>query len=834
MSYHGEFIHKNLHRLRQPEPFLPFNNPTFGNPCFEEADYHVLIARLSPFRDVDRSLPHLLLFHEVRQALPRGYIDLAFFPTAGQRKVFEQEGIPFLLGTQSLRSADAFDLILVSNAYTLELINLPYLLLHSGIPLFASARGPEWPIILLGGSNALASQAIIREDGDCLADGIFFGEGEGAVGRLVRLLCDDGGRDKRASLQRTAAHVPGLWVAGSLHESAKAVCQPLGLTLPSAYPILNTPEAHTAHLQISHGCPAFCSFCFEGYDRKPYREIDLSSLLTAANEIKQAQGIEELSVYSFSFNTHTDILRLVLALNRIFDRVSLKSQRADILQRTPTLLEAEVAAGKHDFTLGIEGISEHQRAFLHKSLPTSELKPLIERMLRQSIRRLKLFYILTGHETESDIAEFREFARWLKKARRTQAKRPRIIFSVGLLIRMPFTPLRHDQLMLDQAEWKSIVGLVKSACETNGFEFRMAYDWPTYCTTQVLALGGYWLVEPLVALAKDGHLFDGSLSPGYWTALRSWMGKTQMWSHAFLGEKSPEYDFPLSFVQQGISPTFLYDQYQEAQAGADSGYCLGSPSQEGRCLGCDACADGEQRRAITHHKIHQPERSEYLSQLSVVMKRKRELRPGYARVRLAPWLAGLQPAFLNAFVFRELLARWPEMVDNLFSVRESLFSIKPNDRRFPNVSGETVFGLKARDAQSLWRALADKASLTEERCTILGPAEGFVPGKFSRLHLNLSLPADFFPSPRARLEEYLRSAYLPYSLRREGDGYRFDLPKKALKKRLVYQGYIEERESGFTASLDVGARFDLSVLIAPIGPPGLARQIRARVSAVEW
>ena len=46
----------------------------------------------------------------------------------------------------------------------------------------------------------------------------------------------------------------------------------------------------------------------------------------------------------------------------------------------------------------------------------------------------------------------------------------------------------------------------------------------------------------------------------------------------------------------------------------------------------------------------------------------------------------------------------------------------------------------------------------------------------------MHLPGDFFPKPRARLEQYLRAAYLPYSLRREGDGYRFDLPKKALKE----------------------------------------------------
>jgi hypothetical protein len=43
---------------------------------------------------------------------------------------------------------------------------------------------------------------------------------------------------------------------------------------------------------------------------------------------------------------------------------------------------------------------------------------------------------------------------------------------------------------------------------------------------------------------------------------------------------------------------------------------------------------------------------------------------------------------------------------------------------------------------------------------------------FTQLHLDVHLSADFFPEPRARLEEYLRGAYLRYSLRREGGCYR--------------------------------------------------------------
>ena len=174
--------------LKQVEAFLPFANPTFNNPDFQNGAYRVLIVRLSPFRDVDRSIPHLFLFQEVRRALPRAFIDMAFLPSPVERTSFEQEDIPYLIGVQSLRSADEFDLVLISNAYTLELINLPYLLMRSGFPLFSSQRGPEWPIVLLGGSNSMAAQSIISKDGDSMVDGIFFGEGEGLVGNLVRFL----------------------------------------------------------------------------------------------------------------------------------------------------------------------------------------------------------------------------------------------------------------------------------------------------------------------------------------------------------------------------------------------------------------------------------------------------------------------------------------------------------------------------------------------------------------------------------------------------------------------------------------------------------------------
>jgi len=849
--------------------FLPFANPTFNNPDFHDASYRVLIVRLSPFRDVDRSLSHLFLFHEVRRALPGAFVDLAFFPSARERALCEQEGISTLAGIQSLRPVGEFDLVLISNAYTLELINLPYLLIHFGVPLFSSQRGPEWPILILGGSNAMATQAIIREDGDSLVDGIFFGEGEGLVGKLVRFLQENGREtrffpknlvsSKRELLAQAAQQTPGLWTAGSLHTTTKAVLHtPETRFLPLEYPILNSPEVHTANLQINYGCPAFCSFCFEGYDRKPYRELSLSDILSATRQIKRAQGVEELNLYSFNFNTHQDILEMLLELHTLFDRVGFKSQRLDVLQHAGYLLEAEVAADKRNFTLGIEGISERLRAWLHKSLSTEDIRALLNRLFALKIRRVKLFYILTGYETGADIEEFRRFLKWLKQVRRrSQNRRVRVIFSFGLLIRMPFTPLRYDRLFLDEQAWRPLIGQVKSACETNGFEFRLAFDWSTYCLTQVLALGGYWLVDSVVALAQKGYCFDTTLPPAYWDEFKGRMEGAGYWNETFLGEKGAGYPFALEFVESNVSDEFLYRQYRppsvpptrgegrshsvpptrgEIRAGTDSGYCLGGIEQPGHCLGCGACLDEGQRRAITHHQIHLPERGPYLAQLREVMARKRRLQPVYFLLRLDPQLVGALPEFLNAFVFKELLTGHPDLVDNLLAVRESLFTLRSNERRFPPMSGETVFALKAWDSEALETRFFPKNLVSGFE--ILGPAEGFTPGVFTRLHLDVHLPGDFFPEPRARLEQYLRGAYLRYSLRREGNRYRFELPRKALKRKILFDGFFEtyegKGEKGLFGSLDVGPKFDLMAFLQTFGGRNLFRQARVRVSGIEW
>ena len=494
-----------FHLLRDCRLYLP--NPTFGNPGWDDAEMRILILRLSPFADVQKSTPHTFLFREARSALPGAYIDMAFLPRPADAALLADAGMPLILGTQSQRSLIDFDVVLVSNSWLLEQVNLPFLFSRSGAPLWASARGEQWPPIILGGSSATAAHALVSESGDCMADALYFGEGEGSVGGMLAAWRQGVEGTKRDRLAAIAAHVNGLWVAGGLPPSiTKARAGDVQARGARTGPVVPGPEAATARLSITMGCPCLCSFCFEGHGRKPYREIPVEEVLQSARELKIATGASTLEIESFNFNTHAGIAALFEGLARLYHRVNFMSQRVDILARTPGLLDLEIAGDKLGFTLGVEGISGRMRRFLHKSLADEDIRTVLSAIHERRTREVKLFYMLTGRETDADIAEFAGFVKWLKQLRQKRAASPRLVFSFGYMVRMPFTPLRHDPAVLDEHACRVLSGQVKSACETNGFEFRLSSSWPEYAATQALAAGGYSLHVLLQKMSEAGSI----------------------------------------------------------------------------------------------------------------------------------------------------------------------------------------------------------------------------------------------------------------------------------------------------------------------------------------
>ena len=824
MSDFSPFFTAHAHRLQQANLYWPRTPQVADNPVWTAAKFRALIIRLSSFRDVDRSTPHLFLADAVRRATPEAFVDFAFFPPPRDRALLREHAVPWLTGIFSHRSAEDFDVILISNAYTLELFNLPALLLGSGIPPWARDRAGRWPPFILGGSNAMASQAILGADGGSFVDAIFFGEGEEQVEKLIQCL------QRKTNLQALGKELPSLWPTGHWpeHPVPKATVQnPGAAQLPVRAPLLNSGEAGTARLQINYGCPAFCTFCFEGYDRKPYREVAAADLIAAARERKRASGAEALELFSFNFNTHGELLALLPELNRLFDRVNMMSQRVDLLATAPELLPAELAAGKRSFTLGIEGISTRLRAALHKSLPTADIHAVLRRLLREKIRELKFFFLLTGDETADDFAEFTGFCRELRELHRVGQGGLRVMFSFGLLIRMPFTPLRHDRLRLDETVWRPLIRAAERCVTNAGFEFRLAMSWPEYAVTQMLALAPAGLAPALLAFAQDGFCYDQSLPAEIERRLRTWMEEHGLWSQAWLDEKPADHPFAFGFVRSNVTLKFLFKQFQAAKRDEDVGFCLG-----GACLVCGACSTAAERKRQTGHRLQKPSDRDWLKNFTALMKAKAKLRPVYGRFWLAPELAGATPEWLNAFVLRELLTVLPGQAENLLGVREILFTPSDNAARWPIFSGETIFTLKSWDTAKLLAVLAGFSSEKIRWLGLVFPNLGkdSVP-VFQTLEVELRLSTKFFPAAEYVFQHWLKARRVAFSLRRTDHGLNLQLDPK--KKTFLTKAELERHDAETRFLLTAGPAFDLADFIAAFGDPNLARQAEAVIRRIE-
>ena len=816
MPDYRTFFGAHAHRLAQAPLYRPRRNSTFRNPEFAAASARVLIVRLSPFQDVDRSLPHLFLADAARRAAPAAYVDFAFLPPAPDRRLLRKAGVPLLTGVQSFRPVEDFNLVLVSNAFILELINLPLVLRDSSIPTLSRDRDGRWPPFVLGGSNAMACQSVIGEHGESLVDAVFFGEGEGRVERLIAVLLETkGGLDKAGRLAAAASAVDGLWIAGQPADRVPVAAVAAELSdadIPSGYPRLNSDDAGTARLQITWGCAALCAFCFEGYDRRPYREMPRDAILAAARRLKTRHGCETIELYGFNVSDHGDFLPLLLDLNRQFQAVSLKSQRVDALLDDPRTVHAEVVAGKRSFTLGIEGISERMRRVLHKGLSTEAIWEALDRVLREPVREIKLFFVLMGDETPQDLQEFEAFCGRLSDLRARHRAGARIITSFGYLVRMPWTPLRHAPLKLDAEGWTPRVQAVETACRDAGLEFRMSSSWAEYAVTQVLALGGHWLLDMLAAMAGEGACYDGRLDAKWWDWLRRRLEADGRWTREFLGEKTANYAFPLSFVKPRVSSGFLFRQYLQSKAAQDEGGCLGRQGRPARCAECGACLDPAQRRAVLRHASRGPAGGEWIGTLETAMKAKGRLRPLFAVCRVPAEAAGVHPAWVNACGLERLLAACPDATDNLLSVREQLFSTGELADRFGILPGETVFALTAWEPEALARCLLP-ARPGGDDFTFLRWVPTYKQGVFAEARLDLEIPPEVDSHADARLVACMHGAELNFSLRREGGAYAFDLSTRAKRQGGLRAGGYRIEGERLCVRLTVGPKFRLRGLL---------------------
>jgi hypothetical protein len=529
--------------------------------------------------------------------------DLAYLPPPKDAAIFNRDGVPWLLGTGCKRGGSDFSIIAFSLSIVQELLNISIMLKKSGIALGKKQRmdDPASPLVILGGASALYTSSLFCDDP--LVDGIFIGGDAGCITRLFQT-CRDGtlkGLSKKEILD-SLSEVPGFFEPDK--KTATIVFQNPRLSpqqLLEAGPIAYDDSIGGGTLQISEGCGCFCSFCAEGFSHKPYREFDTTTLFQAALRMKANRAVSNLDVYSFNFAGYRDFYKLLWEMSALFPSIGLKSQRMDSITLDPDLLGVLHAAGKSSMTCSIEGISPRMRRYLHKSLDESLLEQSLAHLLLAPIRELKIFLIATGLELEEDYREFQKLLDQMQTMLRGAQRQPRIIFSITILVRFPWTPLEFEDAPLSR-QCDVVVRRVERAVHQANFEFRAAASASDYWVSQSLVRA----TNPAIGQAfqsaaeETGFVFYEGFSQVFIAAIKRNIDKVGLPESALLQAVPPELreTAPWHGLDIGVSPEFLRKQWEEARVFVDTGYCAGVGNKKGECLGCNACKDDEVKEAL--------------------------------------------------------------------------------------------------------------------------------------------------------------------------------------------------------------------------------------------
>lgn len=800
---------------------------------WEERPLRVLITRLSTYLDTSESFTHPLLYQALAD-LPAVFPDLAYLPPPKDGEIMAKDGVPWLLGTQSKRGPMDFDVIALSNAIVQELVNVPSLMEQSGLAVPAQERllREDLPLILIGGANSLHTSLLDHDDSP--VDGIFTGEQIEDIQEIM-LVCADAKRAgvSKAALLDKLLEVPGFARPGQDKRTRKRNTETLDLRkVKAARPVIYKLEGLGQEpVAISRGCPAFCSFCAESFDTKPYRENPVDAVVNNALKLKRDMGLEGIDLFSFNFNFYQDLYPLLEALAKNFSAIGLKSQRFDMIARDPAILDYLRAVGKGSLTFGMEGISARIRRYLQKGLDEPDLWKALGAVLKRPLRELKVFMIATGVEEEEDFKEFEDFVRRLPGIMRSANHRPRVVFSATPLVRFPWTPLEFAPAFAPEV-YSKVTRRLGHIARQAGFEYRGAADEAENYVSQVLVRAdgpGFWAALKK-AVAATGFRYFREMSAEFMAALRARLADEGIGDAESLGgfDLEASRKKPWTRWETGVRREFLHVQYKRARRFVDPGYCLGTLEEEAACLACTACETKEEMDFLTDmRRKHEPDAEGFDGRRKLIRQSAGTLALG---VRWTDRAIGL-PRKYPALVLASCLMRADKGLTPYFWRYREAWA--PGAKETCWVAGEDGVMLDwLPEGLALLRErladadfLADVNGALAEWGELLGEIPADLRPKEEAREWDYAFHSPFFPD----IDSYAKARGLRFTLKKAEGRRVYEMSKDSLKKRLIKTLTAEEvpgpQGTGWIVRVGAGSKFS---------PEDFQREAFAMPSPEEW
>ncbi|MBP5237264.1 MAG: TIGR03960 family B12-binding radical SAM protein [Clostridia bacterium] len=532
----------------------------------------------------------------------------AYAPWTDMEEQMRLSSIP-LFTHESGEPVSGFDIVAFTLQYELSYSNVLNMLELSGIPLLASERSEDMPVILGGGPCTYNPEPVAD-----FFDIFSIGEGEESLPELARLFVrmkKDGTYSKSAFL-REASHLEGFYVP-SLYDVSynpdgtvcsivprypdvpakvrKRIVKDMDAAFYPDKPLV--PYLETVHdrivLEVFRGCIRGCRFCQAGMVYRPVRERSPEVLCRMAKCAFETSGYDEISLSSLSISDYTGLSELTDRLLEWTEpkkvSLSLPSMRVDSFSSDLMNRVASIKTG--GLTFAPEAGTQRLRNVINKNVTEEDLLHAVRLAFSSGKTQLKL-YFMNGlpTETDEDIEGIAGLAKtvlseYYRTEKRNRAQAPQVTISVSCFIPKPFTPFQWEaQTSLEELERRQI--LLRD-CITDR---KIKYNWHDADVSRleaVFARGNRKLSSVLLEARKLGVHFDAwdeCFDYGVWMSAFDAAGiDPGFYANREMGENE---FLPWDIIDCGVDKSFLLRERKNAYAG------ITTPSCREKCSGCGA------------------------------------------------------------------------------------------------------------------------------------------------------------------------------------------------------------------------------------------------------